>query len=156
MAYTLEFAKYKDAQDIQNLLYPDYFEASIYSGLDYDPVSTLQYIYEWISEYCVLARDDAGSIVGILGFYLANTYYKQKECDIVIFYIHPDHRGKGVSRMLVKFLNGFCEKRGDVGVIYTTSGSGMSEKNNMLYTNLFKKEGFEVLGTELIRIIDDE
>lgn len=153
--YDFSFATYTDTKDIMDLLYPTYFNESIYRSLDYDPVSTAAYISTWINEHCVIARYQ-GKVVGIIAFYFTNTYYRQKECDIVIFYIHPDHRGTVLSRALVKALDDICKREGDVGVAYTTSASGMEGSNDSLYRNLFKKFGYKVLGTEMIKVFDNE
>lgn len=153
--YEIQLATYKDIPAIMGLIYPTYFNESVYKTLDYDPVATANYVSTWIDEYCLIARHE-GEVVGIIAFYFTNTYYKQKECDIVIFYIHPDHRGTGLSRMLVNYMDLICKKEGNVGVVYTTSASGMKGDNDALYRNLFKKFGFEILGTEMIKVFDSE
>lgn len=147
--FDLSFATYADIEDIENLLYPHYFEESTYSDLTYDPEMTRKTITSWIPETCILARVD-GVLVGVLAMYFTRTYYKEYEGDVVIFYVHPDYRGAGVGRGLVNALKEVSDKLG-AAVVYTSSGSGMGEENNKLYTNLFKKVGFEELGTELIR-----
>ena len=150
--YTIHIPTYIDAQEIQDLLYPGYFDESVYNTLDYDETATLNYILNWIGEHTFIARDNGGKVVGVMAFYFANTFYKQKECDLVMLYIHPDFRGSGLSRDFVQILDGVCREIGNVGVAYTTSGSGMEGNNDALYKNLFKKFGFEVLGTELIKV----
>ena len=147
--FDLSFATFDDVDSIQNMLYPAYFEESTYSGLTYDPEMSKKTIASWIPETCIIAKVD-GEIVGIVAAYFVRTYYKQKEGDVVIFYTRPDYRGTGVARGLVNALKEIGDKVG-AAVIYTSSGSGMGGNNNKLYANLFKKVGFEELGTELIR-----
>lgn len=146
--FSLSFATFEDVDAIENLLYP-YFEESTYSGLTYDPLATKHTIAQWIPEVCILAKVD-GEIVGITAFYFLNTFYKEPECDVVMFYIKPEYRGTGISRGLVNALTTIADQN-QAGIIYTSSGSGMGGKNNDLYANLFKKFGFQELGTELIR-----
>lgn len=149
LGFDLTFATYDDVQDIIDLLYPSYFEESGYSKLTYDPDMTRQTVIRWIPETVILARVE-GKLVGVLSMYLARTYYKEIEGDIVIFYVHPDYRGTGVARGLVNAMDSLTKKN-NVSIIYTSSGSGMKGNNNNLYANLFKKFGFEELGSELIK-----
>lgn len=147
--FDLSFATYADLGDIENLIYPHYFDESAYSDLTYDPEMARQTILQWIPETCVLARVD-GNLVGILAMYFTRTYYKETEGDVVIFYVLPEYRGTGVARGLVYALKKISDKQ-KAAIVYTSSGSGMKGNNNKLYANLFKKVGFKELGTELIR-----
>lgn len=147
--FTLSFATYQDVHEIEPFLY-EYFKESGYSdGLTYDADTTKATIAQWIPQICVLARVD-GQLAGIFAMYFTHTYYKEPECDVIIFYVSPEYRGTGVSRGLVNALTAISDKNG-AAVIYTSSASGISSKNNKMYANLFTKFGFEDLGTELIR-----
>lgn len=154
--YQLQLATQDDVQKIQDILYPGYFNETIYSGLEYDPVSTRGYIREWIDGgYCFYATCN-GEVVGVLSFFIHQTYYKQNECEVIMFYVKPEHRGTGLSRTMVKLIDKLCKESGKVHVIYVSSASGKGGNNDALFTNLFKKFGFKVLGTELIKVIGDE
>lgn len=146
--FNLRFANYYDVNAIVDLLHPNYFEESQYKGLTFDLENCQKTVAEWITEYCAIAEMD-GKVVGVVAFYFLNSYYKEKEGDIIIFYVHPDYRGTGVARALVGIVEKISKEL-DAAVVYTTSGSGMGRKNDKLYSNLFKKFGFEELGTELI------
>lgn len=148
--FDLSFATYADVDDIVNILYPGYFEESTYSDLTYDPEMTKRTVIDWISEPCVIARVD-GKLAGIVAMYFVRTFYKETECDVIMFYVAPEYRGTGVARGLVNALTMISDKEG-AAIIYTTSGSGMTGSNNKMYTNLFSKFGFKGLGTELIRV----
>lgn len=148
--FTFERAGKADVAAIQAFLLENYFPESVYSGVfDYDAAATAQYISGWTDEICVIAYDGE-QIVGVFAMYLARTYYRQPEADIILFYVAPSHRGTGLSREMVQLIVGIADKAG-ARAIYTDSASGMECKNNALYTNLFKKFGFQVLGTELAR-----
>lgn len=151
----VRIAEMRDVLTIQDLIYPDYFKDSIYKNLKYDRAATTGFITEWVNNYCFVAENNDGKIIGVTAFYFVNTYYKEKECDILMFYVEPDYRGTGISRALVDAVVKTCKLRGDVGAIYTSSGSGIKGKNNNLYSNLFKKFGFKELGTELVNILDE-
>lgn len=148
--FDLSFATHDDLDDILDLLHSSYFKESVYSALDYDPLAARLTVQNWLDEIVILARVE-GKLVGIMSMYFIKTFYKQPECDIIMFYVHPDYRGTGISRALVNAIVMLSDKN-NAAVIYTTSASGMDESNDKLYTNLFKKFGFKVLGTELIRI----
>lgn len=147
--FDLSFATFNEVNEIEALLYP-YFQESTYSGLTYDSEAAKQTILHWIPEVCVLARVN-GELVGIVSMYFINTFYKEPECDVVMFYVKPEYRGSGVARGLVNAITMIAD-RNKAGIIYTSSGSGIGKENNNLYANLFKKFGFKDLGTELIRI----
>lgn len=147
--FELCFATFDDVDAIEALLYPNYFNESHYSDLTYDPLQTKATIASWIPETVILAKLD-GKIIGILAMYFMNSYYKEKEGDVVIFYVLPEYRGTGVSRALVAALDKVSKEVG-AKVVYTSSGSGMGENNNKLYANLYKKFEFKELGTELIK-----
>lgn len=148
--FDLSFATHDDLNDILDLLYPSYFDESVYSGLEYDPIATRRTVESWLDEIVILARVD-GQLAGIVSMYFIQTFYKQAECDVVMFYVRPDYRGTGVARSLVNAIVMMADKN-KAAVVYTTSGSGMNGNNNQLYINLFKKFGFKDLGAELIRI----
>lgn len=148
MDFDLSFATYSDVDDIQKLIEP-YHKESRYSGLTYDPIMTRHTITQWIPETCVLARVD-GKAVGVFAMYFFRTYHKEPEADVVLFYIDPEYRGTGVSRLLVNALTMIADKK-NVAVIYVSSGSGISHENDKMFSNLFGKFGFEKLGTELVR-----
>jgi len=151
--YTIDFAGMDDIKGIYNLLYPGYFEESIYKDLTFDPQATIEFIHEYIRNYCFIAKNDKGEVVGVVAFGIEKTYYKEKECDVVMFYIRPDYRKTGLSRRLVEAIVKTAEILGDVGVIYTSCGSGLEGDNDKLYANLYKKYGFKELGTELVRFM---
>jgi len=139
-----------EIEEVRDFLLENYFAESIYSdNLQHDPDASLEYINSWLGEVFYIARDGE-KIVGVLAATIVTTYYKQPECQVIVFYIHPDARGTGLSREMVELLIKIAGIN-NVGAIYTTSASGIGEKNNELYTNLFEKYGFQQLGTELVR-----
>lgn len=150
---TIERAKYGDVDGIQGLMYPTYFNESTYSNLEYDPVRTRMTITNWLNNVCFVAKD-GDRIAGVFSMWFTQTFYKQIESDVEMFFVHPDYRGTEVARMLVDELVRQSDKV-DSAVIYTACASGINDRNNKLYTNLFKKFGFKELGTEVVRIKDE-
>ena len=107
---------------------------------------------EWI---VLVSLDDIG-VNGVILAQTGYTFYQDLEMDIDLFYVSPDARGTGVSRMLVEEIINVAKNK-KIGIIYCGCHSNMSDggKNNKLYTNLFKKYGFEVTGTNLHLHIGD-
>lgn len=146
-------ASLNDVVEIEEFLGGNYFNEVVYSSvMEYDPLATRRYITEWLfGGDCVIARGEDDSIVGVFSTFITTTYYKQPECEVIIFYVRPDYRGTGLSREMAKYLVKIADIY-EVGAIYTSSASGIGKTNTSLYANLFKKFGFQELGTELVRL----
>jgi GNAT superfamily N-acetyltransferase len=149
----IEKATYRDVNQIQDLMYPIYFNESAYSDFEYDPVRTRMTITTWLSGLCFVAKDK-NKIAGVFSMYFAQTFYKHLETDVEMFFVHPDYRGTQVARLLVDEMVRQSDMAGSK-IIYTACASGINEKNNKLYTNLFKKFGFKELGTEVMRVSNE-
>ena len=147
--FTLHLATDNDIDDIQGLLYPHYFEESHYSDLTYSAKHTRRTIEGFISNNCILAKV-SGKLCGIISSYFINSYYEEIEADIDLMFVLPECRGTGISRAMVKKILEHADLNG-VAIVYTSCASGISDKNEKLYSNLFGKFGFKPLGTELIR-----
>lgn len=85
-------------------------------------------------------------ICGYAAFSHHTGWFKEKEAYIEMFYIHPEMRGTGASRILLDACIKELEKN-NVRSVVTSCESGFGEKNDKLYRNLFLKKGFKVLGT---------
>lgn len=147
---TYSVASIDDVDGIQGLMYPTYFNESIYNTQEYDHDMTKKTITNWLDNVCVVAKHK-DKIIAVASMYYSKTYYKTPQADIEMFYVHPDFRGYGVSRDLVRILvdNADANK---CSAIYTSCASGISVKNDKQYQNLFKKFGFNKLGTEMVKI----
>ncbi len=148
--YTLEIATLDDVDAIQTLIYPEYFNETIYSGQEYDPENTKDVIKSWIENACIIAKKN-GELIAVASMYFLKTFYKDLEAEIVMFFVKKEHRGTGISRDLVFNMVAHAERNG-CKIIYTSCASGISEKNDKMYFNLFSKYGFKKLGTELVRL----
>lgn len=150
MNYELKYACKDDVQGIIDLIYPHYFNESAYKVLDFDPEMARLTVENWLENICVICKDGE-KIVAVASMFLARTYYKQAEANVEMFYILPQYRGKGISRAIVQTLVNVADTN-KCAVIYTSCAGGVSELNNKLYTNLYKKFNFNKLGTEMVRI----
>ena len=147
--FHLEVANPDHIQGIQELLYPKYFEESCYCALtDYSEENTLNMINEWLENFAFVAIAD-GKVVGFAAMGLMRTFYKHNEAEVDMYYVLREYRGTRVSRALT---NAIVEnaKANEVKIIYASCSSGIDEKNNNLYCNLWKKQGFKKLGTVMI------
>lgn len=150
MNYELKYATKDDVQGILDVIYPHYFNESMYKILDYDPEMARLTVENWIENICVVCKDGE-KIVAVASMFLARTYYKQTEANVEMFYILPKYRGKGISRAIVQTLVNVADAN-NCAIIYTSCAGGVGELNNNLYTNLYKKFNFNKLGTEMVRI----
>jgi GNAT superfamily N-acetyltransferase len=101
-----------------------------------------------LSDYHTFAAFDGDEIKGVCIVAIGNSFFKGYEGDIDFFYIHPDHRGSGSSRELVKACKDL-HNRLNLNVLYAGCASYIGDKNNKMYTNLYTKQGFVLTGNIL-------
>lgn len=151
----IELATAGDALEIYGLM-KGYREESHSKEREYDPKNSIITILSWISDNskCLVVRRE-GKIVAFAAIWIGHTFYKDKELDIEMFYIHPSVRGTHIARALASAI---CDlaKENNCSLIYTAGLSGGSKQNEKLYQNLWKKFGFNELGTIMSRSLDDE
>ena len=150
MIYTIELASASDKEAIQGLLYPHYFNESIYKELTYDAEATGRMIDDWLNNSVTLLLKNNNNVVGFAVTSLFTSYYKEIECDVEMYFILKGHRGTGASRLLCEACINVAEAN-SAGAMYASCLSGIDEKNNNLFINLWKKYGFKTLGTVMIR-----
>ncbi|MES2984060.1 MAG: GNAT family N-acetyltransferase [Pseudomonadota bacterium] len=54
--------------------------------------------------YRALAAFDGERMVGVSGFWIRARFWCGKQCDIDNFFVHPEYRGSGLGKKLVKWL----------------------------------------------------
>lgn len=143
----------QDVPEIVNILRDEYFKESIYSNLTYSHVGTTRKVSEWVNDpemYPVLFEKD-GEICGFFNLIVINTYYVEKEADIDMFYVRKPYRGSGVSRIMVEAARDLAKEK-QASIIYALHGSKVSDNNDSLWCNLFKRYGFDKLGSCMIWI----
>lgn len=82
------------------------------------------------------------------GFIFASAHdfvYDTPDASIDIHYVAPAYRGSLASRLLLQMMLKELESAG-VGDIYSASESGIDERNNRLFENLYMKQGFGYAG----------
>lgn len=151
MTFSVSIAKNKDIQSIMEMLYPDYFEETIFGkAMTYDEDNTYEMVRNYVhNKICVLCKDGE-NIAGIAVILAGNTFYKEIEADIDFFMVRKRYRKTVVARMLAEEAQKQAEKIG-AKVIYAACASGIDDKNDNMFSNLWKKYGFEKLGTAMIK-----
>ena len=148
--FTIIRATLEHVDEIEGLLYPHYFEESGYNHLDYDSDNCKRCISEWVTSGVGIMIKSRGKLVAFAAMGFIRTFYKQIEADVDMFFVLPEYRGTGIARVLSKVLSDFANEA-QAAVVYTSCLSELGGKNNQMYVNLWKKLGFRVLGTVMIR-----
>ena len=149
--YVIRRADYTDASAIQNLAYPEYFSKSAFNGLTYSHENALGMIKLWLSEnHTLIAVDEeTGEFAGVSVLVAGRTYYEEVEGDIEFFFVSD--KFKGASRPLASESIRILKETYGAKVVYAASKSGINQKNDSLWSNLWSKFGFNRLGTVMIR-----
>lgn len=153
-AYNLDFdirrATEYDIDRIQDLLYPDYFNETIFKGLTYNPENTRLMVEGYVKNKYTMVAEAEGEIVGFTSLLVGNTFYDEVEADVEFFCVRSDFRGSAVARALAGSVLEAAEELGAT-VFYAACASGIDEHNDALWKNLWSKFGFKKLGTVMIR-----
>lgn len=127
-----------------------YFEqcATMLRGT-YSPENTIKTISSWLydPDCMTLIHDKA-----VLSVVKRQCYTVEYEAMVEMFYLDRSARGTGLAREMVCALDEWCKASGIINC-YAISQSSFNDdgKNAMLFTNLFKKAGFEIIGDSLVK-----
>lgn len=139
-------------EGVQALLYPGYFSETIFNGLTYSAENTRLMVESYIRDkFTLLAVDYTGKVIGLAVLLAGRTYYEEVEADIEFLCVAEECRGTDVARMLVSSIIDVAENTFGAKVFYASCCSGISEKNDALWVNLWSKFNFKKLGTVMIR-----
>lgn len=144
-------ATLSDLDNIIEFTKPYYEESVHYKKLTYSEAACRRTLAGWLnhSHVIVVERDE---IVGVGVVTIGQTCYEELEAEMNLFYVSKDYRGKGVSRLLAEAITEFA-KLHKVRIIHASNMSGMEGNNDKLWINLFRKYGYQVIGTTLARIL---
>lgn len=95
----------------------------------------------------LIVEDIDGILAGGIMGYEDRDFCVEKNAYITKLYVEKEYRGRTVARNLLK---GFLAKV-STPFVFSSATAGMGERVENLYVNLFKKEGFEILGRILVR-----
>lgn len=152
--YLIRLATVDDIPMLQALLYPDYFEESIFRDLTYSAEHTEQLLLQVVTQGAVVVAADKedDSPVAFLSMDRYNTFYVEPELEINLMYVAPEWRGSGCSRDMVEAAIKVAQAAG-VAVIYAPAASGVSDQNDKLWVNLFNRYNFKSIGTNMAKFL---
>lgn len=81
-------------------------------------------------------------LVGLTGWYRSNTEKLRHSASVYAVYVNPKYRGKGIAKELIKKVLEEVESKPEIVKI----DLNVNTKNEAA-TNLYKKLGFEIVGT---------
>lgn len=144
-------ATLSDLDDIIDFTRP-YYQESVYSNyVTYSESACRRTLEGWLnSSHVIVVGHDA--ILGVGVVTIGQTCYEELEAEINLFYVSKDYRGKGVSRLLADAITEFA-KLHKARIIHASNMSGMDGNNDKLWINLFRKFGYETIGTTLARFL---
>jgi GNAT superfamily N-acetyltransferase len=129
-----------------------YFDESVYSKhVTYSEVNCRRSFARLINQSNTFVID-ADGLVAMAAVTITTTFYVQSEADLDFFYVLPEYRGTGVARLLAQACTDFA-KQSEARVMYSCGASGMEGNNDKLWINLWKKNGFDFLGTTMIGVL---
>ena len=136
-----------DDIDVVESLCREFAEQSMYGKvMTYSRENALECIKNWSS---ILVAEIDGKLVGFGAIVIATEFFNEREADIDKFYVQPKYRGTGIARMLAESLVKLAIAN-DARVIYALCGSGINEKNDKMFENLWKKFGLKKTGCLMV------
>ena len=108
--------------------------------------------FECIKSWDIIyVADIDNKLVGFGSLVIATEFFDEKEADVNKFYVQPEYRGTGIARQLAECLVK-CAIANNARVIYALCGSGIDDKNDKLFENLWKKYGLKKTGCLMVGI----
>ena len=142
----IRYATDDDIDAVESLC-REFAEQSMYGKvMTYSRENALECIKNWSS---ILVAEIDGKLVGFGAIVIATEFFNEREADIDKFYVQPKYRGTGIARMLAESLIKLAIAN-DARVIYALCGSGINEKNDKMFENLWKKFGLKKTGCLMV------
>lgn len=142
----IRYATDDDIDAVESLC-REFAEQSMYGKvMTYSRENALECIKNWSS---ILVAEIDGKLVGFGAIVIATEFFNEREADIDKFYVQPKYRGTGIARMLAESLVKLAIAN-DARVIYALCGSGINEKNDKMFENLWKKFGLKKTGCLMV------
>lgn len=148
--YSFRLARPEDVPYILALLYPGYFEESVFSQHRvYSETNTLALITQMVSQAITVVgvdEDDEPFAVACAEKYVS--FFEDEDLELSFFYVAPEWRGSGASQDLRDLFDDLAQTEG-VGAFYAEADAGI--KHAAVWRNLFAKIGFQVNGVNMVK-----
>lgn len=102
----------------------------------------------------LLVAEDKGKLVGFMAVFMSYWLFPSGDMGIDIWYVKPEYRGSGATRGFRAALQKLKQKM-KPAICMEGSTSGCGSRNEKMYTNMLKKEGYTALGPVMIQFRDD-
>ncbi len=151
--YTAKRAAYDEVPGVISLSRKFYLESN-YNGITkFNPLKLEKNLFNaWASkEFVTICIFNGSNMVGFA--HVTKDDFATDECTGSIYqmFIDPDHRGTGAARVLRDAIEAQFDAWGCV-LKYAECGCGFDDpKNNMLFSNLWAKIGYQFLGSLLFK-----
>ena len=144
----------RDLEDLTDLAYRFTGESNL--PLTHSEENARRAIWHWIHDtrrtFFVAYEDNLIAGVAMMDF--DNDFYEETVAYVVKFYVEVDFRGTMTGPRLLKRVIQEARDR-ECSAIFAASTAGISQEIEEKYTKLYKKFGFEVLGSFLMRNLED-
>lgn len=132
----------------------EFFYEGEFRSLTFDRECYRNHLLNYLSDISsdVISAWDEDTLCGYVIIFCTREYTKENVGDQYQFYVRPDYRGTGVSRLLVDA----AEKRFDdwnCAISHTAADPRLDKhpKNNSLFCNLWAKFGYKTTGVLLTK-----
>lgn len=152
--YSVRFATHDDLDQIV-ALHEKYFYESSYAKFTFSYSKTLATFMAILADtdhLFLVAKTPEGQSVGYAILAFDSPFMDEEIAILTYFYIHPDHRRKKCSQMVLDFALELCEHKGaKAGYASSTAGFPDNGVNERAFRMLLKRNGFNHVGSFLIR-----
>lgn len=145
-----------DVEDLIKLSSEFFHESGHYKNLTFDAnLLRAQLEVRWREDpdfltYVVL-ENVTGAYVGFAHFFREKVFSQEYIGETWQFYVKPEHRGTGASRLLAYVIDRQFEEWG-CAISYAECGSALDNgRTNKLFFNLWSRFGYSFLGTSLFK-----
>lgn len=100
--------------------------------------------------YKQLAVYDGNECVGLTGFWFGTKLWFGKYIEIDNFIVHPDHRKKGIAKIMTDYLDKKAESLGCTGIVLDAF------TGNFTAHRFYYNQGYEPRGFHFIKLINKD
>lgn len=157
MQFTVRRAQIEDLTQLENIGHIFFAESNLCTVTAIHPkwFETLPLLWEVPDEWCTLVVcNRAGLVVGYAHLVRQVGFTIDRIPETYQFCIMPEYRGTGAGRALTIAIDDYVNEYWEAVADYAECGCGFEDggRNNKLFVNMYKKQGYSELGTALFKI----